>query len=94
MSKLLVMIIGVVCAATAVAAEGQPRKVWTARDVIIASGGVPPEDMPAVQATPAEATARAAAPGKTGSKAKAPKAKKKAAAKAAKKQAKRAKARR
>lgn len=90
MSKLLVMIVGIVCAATAVAAEGQPRKVWTARDVIIASGGVPPEDAPAAQAAPAEAAAPAAAPAKAKGSRKAkmtPKGKKKPAAKSAKKRA-------
>lgn len=97
MSKLLVMIVGIACAASVAAAEGQPRKVWTARDVIIASGGVPPEDAPIPQATPAEPAVPAAAPAKAkGKKAKAtPKAKKKVAAKGAKKrQGKRAKARR
>lgn len=87
MSKLLVMIIGIACAASVAAAEGQPRKVWTARDVIIASGGVPPEDM---QATPAEPAVPAAAPAKAkGKKAKVAKTKKKKAAKRAKKRAKR-----
>ncbi len=90
MSKLLVMIVGLACAASLAAAEGQPRKVWTARDVIIASGGVPPDDAPAVQAAqaaPGEPAAPAAAPAKAKkSKAKAtPKAKKKAAAKGTKK---------
>lgn len=96
MSKLLVMIAGLVCAATVTAAEGQPpRKVWTARDVIIASGGVPPEDTPAAQAAAADPAAPAAAPGKAKPKAKAaPKAKKKAAAKPPRKHVKRAKARR
>lgn len=98
MSKLLVMIVGIACAAAVAAAEGQPpRKVWTARDVIIAQGGVPPEDMPAAQATPGEPAAPAAAPAKAkGKKAKAAaKAKKKkVAAKGAKKRpAKRAKGR-
>lgn len=96
MSKLLVMIVGIACATSLAAAEGQPRKVWTARDVIIASGGTPPEDTPAaVQATPAEPAVPAAAPTKAkGKKAKAAsKAKKKATA-TKKRQAKRAKARR
>lgn len=95
MSKLLVMILGLACAASLAAAEGQPRKVWTARDVIIASGGTPPDDVPAVQATPGEPAAPAAAPAKAKKKSKAraaPKAKKKAAVKGAKKP--RAKARR
>ena len=95
MSKLLVMIVGIACAASLAAAEGQPRKVWTARDVIAAQGGVPPEDMPATQAaTPAEPAVPAAASAKSkAKKAKAtPKAKKKAAG--TKRQGKRAKARR
>lgn len=92
MSKLLVVIIGIACAASVAAAEGQPRKIWTARDVIIAQGGIPPEDMPAAaQATPAEPAVPAAAPGKTKArKAKAgAKTKKKKAAKRTKKRAKR-----